>query len=395
MVNSVLAILILAAAVPVEVRLVDGARVEGRLTAIDEQQATFDTPAGPRTMAIEQLMSIESKAPAARDAEAPRLAIRLVDGSEFGAGQFTVSGGQAVVKGSPVKDRIPVERIQSVRLAEAGEAALDQWNRLLGETFHTDVLVVDREGSLNYHGGILRDVSETAIGFEPDGEVLQVKRTKVFGLIYYHPAGRASAGAVATLTDAAGSRWSVRSMSLAGDVLKATTPSGVAIECALADLRRLDFSGGKVVSLGQLKPRSIRWTPYLGTAEGLASQKAFFAPVFDPGADGPPIVLGGKRFARGIALWSRTELDYDLPEGCRRLEAVVGIDDDVRPQGAARLVIRADGRVLLETELCGTEPPQPINLDVSGAARLTILVDFGKGMDLGDHVDLGDARLIK
>ena len=34
-------------------------------------------------------------------------------------------------------------------------------------------------------------------------------------------------------------------------------------------------------------------------------------------------------------------------------------------------------------------------MDVKGVKTMTILVDFGEDLDVGDHVDLADAKLIK
>ena len=43
----------------------------------------------------------------------------------------------------------------------------------------------------------------------------------------------------------------------------------------------------------------------------------------------------------------------------------------------------------------GSEPAKPLDLDVSGVRRLTILVDFGENLDTADHLDLAEARLVK
>jgi hypothetical protein len=287
------------------------------------------------------------------------------------------------------------DHIRSVRFVEADASVLSQWNRLLKKKAGADMLVVRKGDSLNYHRGILRNVSDDRVGFDLDGEILQVKRSKVFGLIYYHPAGRKLPGAVATMTDTLGSRWKVLELALEADTLAVTTPAGLTFDCPLERLTRLDFSEGKIVYLGQLEPRSIRWVPYFGLKKELPSREAFFAPLHDPPSGSTPLVLDGKRYTRGVALCSRTEVEYELPEGYRRFKAIAGIDDAYRPYGNAQLVIRGDGRRLIDTTLTGTEPPETIDLDITSVGRLSILVDFGRAMDLGDHVDLCEARIVK
>jgi hypothetical protein len=107
------------------------------------------------------------------------------------------------------------------------------------------------------------------------------------------------------------------------------------------------------------------------------------------------LVLGGESYEKGLALHSRTEIVYRLPEGFRRLQMVAGIDDAVRDGGNVRLTITGDGKQLWDEALSGTDKPLPIDLDVSGVRRLTILVDFGLDLDVADHLLLCDARIVK
>lgn len=96
-----------------------------------------------------------------------------------------------------------------------------------------------------------------------------------------------------------------------------------------------------------------------------------------------------------MALQSRTVLSYHLPGKFRRFKATVGIDDSVRATGNARLEIKADGKMLWQGELRGSEPARELELDVSGVRRLELVADYGDDLDTGDRVDLGDARVTK
>jgi len=51
--------------------------------------------------------------------------------------------------------------------------------------------------------------------------------------------------------------------------------------------------------------------------------------------------------------------------------------------------------VLFEADVRGVDKPQILDLDVQDARDLEILVDFGRDLDIGDHLDLGDAKLIR
>ena len=105
--------------------------------------------------------------------------------------------------------------------------------------------------------------------------------------------------------------------------------------------------------------------------------------------------LGGKQFSKGLALHSRTEAVYYLPGRFRRFCAVAGIDDDFRPRGNVRMILRGEGKTLWEATLAGAEQPRAIDVDVTGVRRLTILVDFTGDLDAAGHAILGDARVSK
>lgn len=110
---------------------------------------------------------------------------------------------------------------------------------------------------------------------------------------------------------------------------------------------------------------------------------------------GGPLQLGGRTYSRGLGLHSRCRLTYALDGQYARFVALAGIDDK-SPHGDATLTVLADEKPLLEAvRLAGGEKPVPVRLDVSGAKTLTILVEFGQTLDVGDHVDLADARLLK
>jgi hypothetical protein len=158
---------------------------------------------------------------------------------------------------------------------------------------------------------------------------------------------------------------------------------------------QIDFSGGKIAYLSDLKPESVRWAPFFGVGKSLPAVEQFYAPRQDRGFDQNSLRLGGKDYPKGLAVHSRTELTYRLPEGFCRLLAVAGIDDAVRPNGKVRLVIRGDENILLETVVTGDHLPEAIDLDITGVRRLVILVDFTDAVNIGDHLLLCDARITK
>jgi hypothetical protein len=102
-----------------------------------------------------------------------------------------------------------------------------------------------------------------------------------------------------------------------------------------------------------------------------------------------------RTFAKGLALRSRSQLSYRLPAGFQRFIAIAGIEPATSAAGNVRLIIFGDDRVLVETDVAGDQPPQPIQLDIANVKRLKILVDYGQNLDTGDWLNLCDVRIAK
>ena len=385
-----------AAGPAVEIRTVGGEQVAGPVVELSAEQITLETADGPRSLDLETLMDLSPAKPPPGSDLRPGVWVELIDGSSLVGADYSVRDGRAgiTLPGGEVLE-LPGRDVSTVRLQPQSDSLAAEWSRILESDVDTDLLVIRKADSIDYHRGTIREVTDTTVQFEFDGEILPVKRTKVHGLVYYRPSGRDLPEPLCRLTDAAGSQWVVRSIALAGESLRCTTLLGLEVTRPLAAVARVDFSQGKIVYLSDLKPESVEWTPFFGTGKDLPVLSEFFGPRTDRGLDPGPLELDGKQYRKGLALHSRTSLVYRLPGRFRRLKAIVGIDDRVRPRGNTRLVIRGDDRVLLETDVAGTDPPKPVDLDLAGVRRLTILVDFGDDLDVADHLDLCEARIVK
>ena len=102
-----------------------------------------------------------------------------------------------------------------------------------------------------------------------------------------------------------------------------------------------------------------------------------------------------KSYAKGLALRSRTLLEYRIPSGMIRFAALAGIDPATASQGKVTLEISADGNLLWQGEIDGGSAPMEINVPLQKARRLRLFVDYGTNLDYGDRLHLVDARLTK
>lgn len=175
-----------------------------------------------------------------------------------------------------------------------------------------------------------------------------------------------------------------------GESLKAAHVSGVSWDIPLAAIFELRVLRGRAVFLSDLTPLEAKHTPFLPDSRAWPMQR-------DRSVAGLPLRLKGREFPKGLGMHSRSTVTYDLAGKYRAFHAVVGMDDTTVGEGTAVCAVAVDGRRVFEPPAL-TRPKGPARLpiiDVSGAKRLTLMVDFGELGDSQDHVNWGDAVLLR
>lgn len=377
-----------------EARSIAGKTVVGSLAAVGEKQLTLETAAGRVDFDLDQLAALTLVATPPVP-EIGRVRVELIDGSLLLARQYTVESGRArLALASGRALDLPTAAVATVRFHAPSKTLDAEWARVLDARPAGDLLLVQKGDALDYHRGVLGDVTDSLVHFAVEGERLPVKRAKLGGLAYYHAGQEKLADVACRLTDAGGSLWAVRNLRLEGD-LSWTTPSGVEASAPLNEVAKIDFASDRIAYLSDMKPESSQWTPVFPLDQDLPLLDQYYAIRENRAAEGQALRLGGEEYRRGLMLHSRTLVVYRLPDRYRRFQAIAGIDDQVHPRGSVHLVIRGDDRVLLEADVTGLDAPRPIDLDVSGVRRLSILVDYGRELNVGDQLLLCEARVIK
>ena len=103
-----------------------------------------------------------------------------------------------------------------------------------------------------------------------------------------------------------------------------------------------------------------------------------------------------KEYENGLALHSRTELEYDLKGDYNEFKATVGVDETVGgSDGTVAIKIEGDGKELYTANFTRKDLARPLNLSVKGINRFRIVVSSGDLLDLGKHLTLAEARVSK
>ena len=394
------------------VKLLDGRTVTGAIAEWSSKRLAIETSEGRQEFAAGELHEVRwPDAPVDPLADALTTQIELVDGTRIPIAEFTVTDRVARVvspfSGQPLI--IDVNLIKFVELQQPSDASRAAWDALADKDVAGDLLLVtNREGkSVDHLAGVVGDVTAEQVSFKWDGETVPVKRSKVVGVAFFTNDRAKLPEAVCRVTLADGSIAVVSNVSQRDDgaiVLK--TPAGAELSIALDQLRHIDFSAGKLVYLSDLTPTESEWTPRIALPPGAQLLGAYGQPRGDQSFAGSPISILWKNdsipsrrdertYSKGLALRSRTEVTYRLPDGMRRFSTIAGIDPATASQGHVTLEVRGDDRVLWEGEISGRRPPAEIDVELGSARRLQLRVDYGENLDYGDRLHLAEARLTK
>lgn len=165
------------------------------------------------------------------------------------------------------------------------------------------------------------------------------------------------------------------------------TSFGARLELSCDWVRTITLHSDRVVYVSDLEP--VRQD-----VQGLLH--APWPVRLDASVTNAPIRLDNHVFEKGLGVHARTQLVYALAGEFERFCATIGIDDAVRPRGDVVFRVLGDGHNLFNSDpVTGRDAAQDLNIDVTGVKELTLLVDFGEQMDLGDHADWADARVLR
>jgi hypothetical protein len=157
------------------------------------------------------------------------------------------------------------------------------------------------------------------------------------------------------------------------------------------DVVALQPVSGDVVYLSDLEPAGYRHVPYLSIEWPYER---------DLNVDGKPLMVGGKRYLKGIGMHSASRLTYKLDGKYKRFDASVAIDDSAGRRGSVTFAVYTIRDAKLQEAyksdiVRGGEAPRRVSIDVTGAQSLTLVVDFADRGDEMDRANWLDARLRK
>jgi len=182
--------------------------------------------------------------------------------------------------------------------------------------------------------------------------------------------------------------------SLAEGMLTLTDLFGKQHKIAANRVAGIYMKNGRVVYLSDIKPSAVSEDAnYIRGATKMRSDLEFPWQA-DRSARGGKLILGGTEHRKGIGVRAASALTYPLGGSYKRFQATFGLDAASRGLGSVVGEVWVDGRKLKELALKGTDAPQALDIDLSSAKELKLVVTWG-GNGQSDFADWGSARLVR
>ena len=249
-------------------------------------------------------------------------------------------------------------------------------------------LVRGEDQSITEIAGQILQLKDQKLQFKFEGEMRSIKIERVVGLVFAaHAKSTASDRPYQVFELAGGNRISGSWTGFADGALDVQAAWGGKLKVPAAKVASIVFRNGKLVYLSDLEPTSVEEVPYFDRTMPYQKDKNLL---------GEPLKLKGKEHRKGLAVHSRSVLNYALEGKYVQFKSLVGFDDSVPAKGRVVCRVLADGKqIFSEADLRASGNPKPVELDVKGAKLLTLEVDFGEDENICDRVIWADARLYR
>jgi hypothetical protein len=383
------------AAEPDKLTLLDGTRTQGTITAIDAAgriSATgIDKPID--LMALRQIARPAQSAKASPTALEVHLAsggVMLVDSAAVSPEAVTVAWKYAP------KLAIPSEAVRAVRFASEKAASgrpadTPQGRAVFAEALakplrDKDHLLAIAEGKVQQLSGLLQEWKDKELVFEWENQPRAIALDRVYGIVFAQltETQDSTGQCVVALRD--GSSVSGKLAGLADGKLSLQLTARLSITLPWDDVTAVTVKSDRLVFLSDNKPTEVRQRPIVTLPRSWQADKNVL---------GGPLRIAGRSFDKGIGVHSRCELVFAQPGSFEVLAAAIGLDDSAGKRGDCEFVVLGDGKELFRGRKKGGEEPQEIRVSTAGAKQITLLVEPGADLDLADHADWGDVRLLR
>jgi hypothetical protein len=371
-----LALLVLAGS-PEQLELASGERLTGRVTSARDGKLVFTTSAGERLVGAGELARLV-RLPSS-DCSRRADGIVLVSGDVL-EGQALALSKRGLKLDSPrfgVLELSP-DRVRALFFAQKLSGAS---GRARGAGDDGVLMVTGSRTPAS-----LRWLDEERLGLASPLGALDVNKADVAWVLRKAvAAGKPPAGSVRVLLCGGESLTGVPA-SLAGGKLSLEW-EGRKLAVSWDLVRSLESPGAHMRYISDLPPLAGKSSAAVGPPR---------PPGRDRSAAGGALVVGGRSWPRGVGMRASSRVSYRLDAKWKRFRALAGLDSRAAAASRGALFrVLGDGRELFARKLAPGEKPAEVDVAVAGVRQLSLVLEPGPGLEIGDYGNWVDARLLR
>ncbi len=323
-------------------------------------------------------------------ASAAKYAVRLVSGGTIQVSKFSVADGELSVKTEFGEYKLGVASVRAIlfRPLQVGPAVKNAIKKPLK---NNDQVVAESSQGPRTAQGLVEEINDEKVVFNYKGTSRTIPRSKVIAVVMANLQEKKLKGSVATVTFKDSSTAVGTLRSLTDGKMTIGLLSGTTLNVPFADVVSVNIRNDRLTYLSDLEPTDSEHNSIVAPKRAIAKDKNF---------DGKPLSLtwGANKktqtFPRGIVAHSYSRIVYSN-DGFQRFVTTCGIDSTITGNGHCIVTIRGDGIKLWNGEIAASSDPSEIDIDIEDYKSIEIVIDYGKHLDMGDHVIFGNARLLK
>ncbi len=256
---------------------------------------------------------------------------------------------------------------------------------------NNDQVVVETSNRVQTVSGLVEEINNEKVRFNFNEKSRTIDRTKVIAAVMADLQEKQSAGVLATVKMKDTSTIVGSIQSLAEGKLTVGLLGDSKLVVPFGDVVSINIRSDRLVFLSDLEPKDVEYQSVVTPKKEISK---------DQNLAGNPISLvwnstkKTQTYARGISAHSYTRMVFEN-DGFHRLASVCGIDSETGGNGDCRVIVKGDGIELWSEQISASNDPKKIDIEIDGYKEIEITVDYGKHLDMADHVSFANIRFLK
>ena len=367
----------------------DGTVIEGSVVSIVKGRVQVKTTKGVDTIELAEILRIERPIPG-RTPSPVGVHVELIDGGFIKGSRVQVVDGACIIDthGEPL--RLPLAVIRALHFPVEDSAVrgrqLDEVEAALEVADSLDRLLVNEEGKIISIEGVLQELGLAEGTFLWNDQPHTIAREKINAIIFASNESTPSLiGWCRVLLDDGSTLWA-QILNLQTGTLNLEMIGDARLSVSFDRVKALHVRSDRMVFLSDLDPIEV-------VQESIVTYDMPWQR--DRNVLGRPLMLDGGSYEKGVGVHARCQLTFAINGRFDTFAATVGIDDITQGRGDCQFAVLGDGAELFRRRLRAVDSPVPVQVNIRDVQHLTLLVDPGQDLDLADHADWCDARVVR